>query len=138
MSKRAHDVFVVVNFISNDREAKHVMIILFEVTNINGVVMAPKFQELLEKFFFTTKILTYVKDEGYNLQTYASALTFVGSCDFFALLKPFDGLCLGHALLNVCQYATIEEKVTCWFVFYIYKSYSICNLEVYYLAKEVW
>jgi hypothetical protein len=28
-----------------------------------------------------------------------------------ALLKPFDGSCLGHALSKVCQYATIDEKV---------------------------
>jgi hypothetical protein len=34
MSKGAHDIFVViVNFISNDLEVKHVIIGLFEVTN---------------------------------------------------------------------------------------------------------
>jgi hypothetical protein len=27
------------------------------------------------------------------------------------LLEPFDGLCLGHALSNVCEYATTNEKV---------------------------
>ncbi len=95
------------------REAKHVKTGLFEVTNTNNAVMAFKFQELLDKFFLTTKILAYVKEEGYNLQTCASALTFVGSCDFLALLKSFDGLCLGHALSKVCQYAIIDEKVTC-------------------------
>jgi hypothetical protein len=42
MSKGAHDVFVVFNFISSDREEKHVMIGLFEVTNINSAVMAFK------------------------------------------------------------------------------------------------
>jgi hypothetical protein len=28
-----------------------------------------------------------------------------------ALLKQFDGSCLGHALSKVCQYAIIDEKV---------------------------
>jgi len=43
MSKGTHDIFVVVNFISSDKEIKHVMIEFFEVMNTNGVVMAPKF-----------------------------------------------------------------------------------------------
>jgi hypothetical protein len=30
---------------------------------------------------------------------------------FLALLKPFDGSHLGHALSKVCQYAIIDEKV---------------------------
>jgi hypothetical protein len=67
MYKGTHDIFVVVNFISSDSEAKHVMIGLFEVTNTNGAVMAPKFQELPNKVFFTTIFFAYVKDERYNL-----------------------------------------------------------------------
>jgi len=67
MSKGTHDIFVVVNFISSDKEIKHVMIGFFEVMNTNGVVMTPKFQELQSKFFFTTKIITYIKDKRYNL-----------------------------------------------------------------------
>jgi hypothetical protein len=42
MSKGTHDVFDVINFISNDWEAKHVTIKLFEVLNTSGVTMAPK------------------------------------------------------------------------------------------------
>jgi hypothetical protein len=42
MSKGMHDVFVVVNFILNDWEAKHVMIGLFEVTHTNDVIMVLK------------------------------------------------------------------------------------------------
>jgi len=75
MSKGAHDIFViVVNFILNDLEAKHVTIRLFEVINTIGIAMILKLQKLLYKFFFTTKILSYVKDEGSNLQTYANGL----------------------------------------------------------------
>lgn len=43
MIKGMHDVFVVVvNFISNEWEAKHVIIGLFEVMDASGATMAPK------------------------------------------------------------------------------------------------
>jgi hypothetical protein len=42
MSKGTHDVFDVVNFISNDWEGKHVTVKLFEVLDTSGVTMAPK------------------------------------------------------------------------------------------------
>ncbi len=68
MSKGVHDVFViVVNFLSSKWEAKHVIIKLFEVFNINGVNMVPRFQQLLDKFFFPQMILPYVNDENFNL-----------------------------------------------------------------------
>ncbi len=43
MLKGAHDIFVVVvNFISNDWEAKHVTIGLFEAIHTSGIAMVPK------------------------------------------------------------------------------------------------
>ncbi len=42
MFKGMHDVFVAINFISNDWEAKHVMIGLFEVTDTNDEIMVLK------------------------------------------------------------------------------------------------
>jgi hypothetical protein len=54
MSKGTRDVFVVVvNFISSDWEIKHVTIGLFEVSDTSGVTMAPKLQELRDKFPLT-------------------------------------------------------------------------------------
>jgi hypothetical protein len=53
MSKGARDVFFVVNFISNDWEAKHVTIKFFEVLDTSGVTMVPKLQELLDRFSST-------------------------------------------------------------------------------------
>jgi len=68
MSKGAHDVFaIVVNFLSNKWEAKHITIRLFEMFDTSGATMAPRLQQLIDKFFFTRKILVYVKDEGSNL-----------------------------------------------------------------------
>jgi hypothetical protein len=112
MFKGTRDVFnIVVNFISSEWEAKHVTIGLFEVIDTRNVIMAPKLQELLDKFSLTTKILTYVRDKGSNLQTCANAFTSIVLCNYLGLLKPFYGSCLGHALLNVCQYAITDEKV---------------------------
>jgi hypothetical protein len=112
MSKCVHDVFtIVVNFLFNKWEAKHVTIKLFEVFDTNGVAMAPRLQQLLDKFSLTQKILAYVKDEGYNLHTCANVLNFVVLCVSLAMMEPFDGSCFGHALSKVCQYATINEKV---------------------------
>jgi hypothetical protein len=112
MSKGAHDVFVVViNFVSNKWEAKHIIIKLFEVSNFSGVAMVPRLQQLLDKFFFTQKILAYVKDEGSNIQTYANALNYVISCVNLAMMEPFVGSCFGHALSKVCHYPITNEKV---------------------------
>jgi hypothetical protein len=111
MSKDAHDVFIVgVNFLSNNWEAKHITIKLFEVSNFSGVAMVRRLQQLLDKFSLTQKILAYVKDEGSNLQTYANVLNYVVSCVNLAMMEPFDGSCFGHALPKVCHYA-INEKV---------------------------
>jgi hypothetical protein len=68
MSKGAHDVFaIVVNFLSNNFLAKHIITELFEVFDTSDVAMVPRLQQLLHKFFLTQKILVYVMDEGSNL-----------------------------------------------------------------------
>jgi hypothetical protein len=43
---------------------RHVNIGLFEMTNTSGVIMAPKLQELLDKFSFTKKILLTLRMKG--------------------------------------------------------------------------
>jgi len=102
MSKGVHDVFiVVVNFLSNKWEAKHITIRPFEMSNTSGVTMAPRIQQLLEKFSLTQKIFVYVKDEGYILQTCVNTLNSIVSCANLAMMEPFDGSCFGHALLKV-------------------------------------
>jgi hypothetical protein len=42
MSKGAHDVFVVDNFLSYKWEAKHITIRFFEMSNSSGATMAPR------------------------------------------------------------------------------------------------
>jgi hypothetical protein len=40
---------------------------LFEISNMSGVAMAFKLEELLDKFSLTQKILPFIKDERSNL-----------------------------------------------------------------------
>lgn len=75
---------------------------LFEMSDNSGVAMAMRLQ-LLNKFFFTCKILAHVKDEGSNLQTCVSSLNLVVSSVSFSTLKPFDGPCFGVALSRVAD-----------------------------------
>jgi hypothetical protein len=42
---------------------------LFKATTTYGATMVSKLQEFLDKFSFIDKILTYVKDEGADLQS---------------------------------------------------------------------
>jgi hypothetical protein len=66
MIARVHDVFVVVNFLSNNWEPKHVKVNLFKVIGISGATMVLNYELSLIKFS-SQKIIAYVKNEGSNL-----------------------------------------------------------------------
>jgi len=78
----------------------------------------------MDKFSFTQKILVYVKDEGSNLQTCASALNSIILCASLAMMEPLNGSCFGHALSKVSHYAIINEEVAHGFVLCIYKDHQ--------------
>jgi hypothetical protein len=59
--------------------------------------------------------VAYVKDERANLQTCASTLNCIISCNGLGMFKPFDGVCLGHALSKIYQYTTTDGKVALGF-----------------------
>ncbi len=65
--------------------------------------------------------MAYVKDEGVNLQTCASTLNSIISCNGLGMFEPFDGACLGHALSKVYQYTTMNGKVALGFNYAIIK-----------------
>jgi hypothetical protein len=73
------------------------------VIGTSGAIMVPKLQELLDKFSLTKKNIAYIKDEVSNLQACVNALTRIISYNNLALLEPFNGSCLGHAISKVCQ-----------------------------------
>jgi hypothetical protein len=55
------------------------------------------------------KIITYVKDEGSNLNTLTNVLNYVVKCETFGLEESFRGTCFGHVFSKLCQYATTNE-----------------------------
>jgi hypothetical protein len=52
-----------------------------------------------------------LKNKGFNLNIKTIALNLVVSCDILGLEESYQGICFGHALSKVYQYATIDEKV---------------------------
>jgi hypothetical protein len=52
-----------------------------------------------------------VKDEGANLNTLATALTSVVTCDVLGLKNPYSGTCFGHLMSKVCQYGTYSDTI---------------------------
>jgi hypothetical protein len=65
-------VALVVNFISV--QPKHVMIGLFEITEITCQAMAMKLQALLNRYGSKKKFLAYMKNEGVNLGALTTTL----------------------------------------------------------------
>ncbi len=66
---------------------------------------------MLDSYALRRKIITYVKDEGFNLNTLTTTLKLIVSCDMLGLEESFQGICFGHASSKACQYVTTEEKV---------------------------
>jgi len=70
MSKCAHDVFVlVIIFLGSNWKPKHVTFGLFEVIEITRQALTKSLIELLDAYGLKNKIITYVKDQGSNLNT---------------------------------------------------------------------
>ena len=67
-------------------------------------------KRFLSDFHLTNKVISYVKDEGSNLRTLASALTSVVTCKPLALLQPYPGVCFTHIMSKKCQYSTDDAK----------------------------
>ncbi len=112
MSQGAHDVFVlVINFLGFDWKPKHVTFYLFEAAEIARQVLAKNLNELLNAYGLRNKIITYVKDEGSNLNTLTNVLKFVVKCETLGLEKKLLRNLFWSCFSKVCQYATIDDKV---------------------------
>jgi len=91
MSTKAHEMFIViVNFLWSNWEPKHVMFVcLF-------VAWFPNCKCSLTYFLWHIFFFVYVKDEGYNLQTYAIALNFMNlSHKYLPCCSHFTNLIMG-------------------------------------------
>ncbi len=74
-------LFLVVNFSDDAWVLKHVNVGIFEVPNIANVILVEFVKPLFAKFQLTHKIVTYLKDEGSNLNTLVVALSTIVSCE---------------------------------------------------------
>jgi hypothetical protein len=81
MSKGGVDTFVlIILFLNHNWELGHVTIDLFETSKTSRAAMAIQVNEVLATYGLNVKILAYVKDEGNNISTMISVITFVVSC----------------------------------------------------------
>jgi len=128
MSKGAHDVFVlVINFWGSNWNPKHVTLGLFEIVATTGQTLARNLIKLLDAYGLRNKIITYVKDEGSNLNTLTNALKFVVKYESLGLEESFQGICFGHDFSKACQYATTNDKV-CKNLKYVSIKFAQANL----------
>ncbi len=65
---------------------------------------------LMNSFGLLNKVITYVKDEGFNLATLTFVLTFVVSYFPLQLPCPFVGSNFGHAISKATRYAIDDVK----------------------------
>jgi hypothetical protein len=90
MSKGACDVFaLVINFLNNDSQPKHVTIGLFEVRETTGQTLVRNQTKLWDKYGLKKRIIVDVKDEGSNLNAMIIALKIVMNYESLGLEESF-------------------------------------------------
>ncbi len=67
--------------------------------------------KLLDAYSLTNKIITYVKDEGSNLNTLTNVLKYVIKCETLGLKESFQGTYFGYVFSKACQSTTTNDKV---------------------------
>jgi hypothetical protein len=106
------DIFaLVINFLRDDWQPKHINLGLYEPIDTTGQTLAKKLTKLLDSYALRRKIIAYVKDEGSNLNTMTTTLKSIVSCDMLGLEESFEGICFWHAFFKACQYVTTKEKI---------------------------
>ncbi len=61
----------------------------FEVAKIIGQMLVRNLIDLLDAYGFRNKIITYMKDEGSNLNTLTNALKSIVKCEILSLEESF-------------------------------------------------
>jgi hypothetical protein len=78
MFRFRHDTFVlVINFINSLWVPCHVIVGLFEATNMSRVVMVVQIKDLLSSYNVQNKLIVYGKDKGGKLSTLGQVLTLI-------------------------------------------------------------
>jgi hypothetical protein len=81
MSCERFDTFkLVVNCINDKCESCHIMINIFEVHETLETTMILQLKDFFVHFYLCDKVITYVKNEVANLNSFTNALTSIISC----------------------------------------------------------
>jgi hypothetical protein len=115
---------------------RHVTIGLFEVTNTSDVIIAPKLQELLNKFFLTKKILLTLKIKGPTCKPMQMPWFLLWVMYYFGLIGTIWWLMFGAHTFKCIIICYCIWKNHLKFTLYIYKGHSICHLKMYYMAQK--
>jgi len=78
----------------------------FEAIDTSGQTLTKNVTKLLDIYKQTKKIIAYVKDEGFNLNTIATTLKSIVNCDLLNLEENFQRTCFYHVFSERCQHAT--------------------------------
>jgi len=92
------------NFQYNVQLFKHLTFGLFEAKKTIGQAFIITLTKLLDKYGLRKKIITYVKDGGFNFNVMTITLKSIASCESFSLEKSLQGTCFKHAFSKACQY----------------------------------
>jgi hypothetical protein len=80
---------LVINFWGFFWKPKQITLGLFEIIKTTGQALAKFFIDLLDAYGLRTKIITYVKDEGSNLNTLTNVLKSIVKCETLGLEESF-------------------------------------------------
>jgi hypothetical protein len=83
---------------------------LFEAIEIIGQTLANNLTKLFDQYGLRNKIITYVKDEGSNLNTMTIVLKYVVKHEVLGLDESFQGFCFNNVFFKACQFAITNEK----------------------------
>jgi hypothetical protein len=106
MSKGIYDIFaLVINFLDEYWQPKKVTISLFEAIKTTSQALVRNLRKFLDSYGLSKKIITYIKDEGENLNSMTTTLKYVVSFEVLGLEESFNGTlfwsCISQNLL-VC------------------------------------
>jgi hypothetical protein len=100
------------HFIDDQWVPCNVIVAFFQARDTSCATLTIHVKSLVVEFNLTNKIITYVKDEGINLNTLAVALTSVVSSDSLQLDTPYPRTCFAHVMSKACQYAINHDQVS--------------------------
>ncbi len=101
---------------------KHITIGLFEAFETLRQAWQKKLKELLEQYGLMNKMISYVKDEGANLNVLTIVLKSIVNCEAIDVTKSLQGKCFEHAFFKACQHSTFDEKMCKDFIYVSIKS----------------